>query len=372
MIGEQRQVPVVVHVTGNAGRPEQVTERRLLRAHVARLGPEIGHVARVDGPDRAAEAEQTVGSVQTEHVAVVLPRPQRHPHLRHLGQHRPLSGVEPSEGVATTPRSHGVGDLGRLGPQHEPGEGPHEEVVGDGGGHAHDERDGPVPYPHGVLDGPDRLIGAAAAPVDVAVDPPGGAVVARRHRLGELGRRRVHPVAAPAIGLHRVRPAGGAEGDPLRRAKVGGHPVLGVLIIQRVHQLEEPTLELDPPREVDVEPLGGAREVARHQADRHLDGHVRLTVDHRLVVKRVDALGSHDDGTSGYIRDTGRRDLRRHRWRSRRQRCAEQDCGAGRRPSNERPAHGLCHRPPTPQVRPLPGGRLPALARGAVFRSFVQ
>ena len=81
VVRPERDVPSVVRGVADLGqsRPDHVPERRLLRAEVAGLGPEVVRVGRVDATDDGPEAEEAIRCGQTEQIVRVLPGAKRDP-----------------------------------------------------------------------------------------------------------------------------------------------------------------------------------------------------------------------------------------------------------------------------------------------------
>ena len=135
-----------------------------------------------------------------------------------LFQRGALLVVQPGVGVAASARLDRVDDRRPLVLQHSEGVDAHGETVGDGLRRAHDVGHEAVPHAGRHLGTGDRLVGAAAPAVEIAV----GAVRAvdlGRHHAGELRGLGVDPVAPNRrVGLATAPtppPYGGCRAPPM-------------------------------------------------------------------------------------------------------------------------------------------------------------
>jgi hypothetical protein len=293
VVRPERDVPSVVNSVAHLGqsRPDHVPERRLLRAEVAGLGPEVVRIGRIDATDDRTEAEETVRCGQTEQVVRILPGAERQAERGELFQHGALGLIQAGIRVATSARTNSVRDLLGFVLKDESRHGPDEERVGARHRHPLDRGHEALPDAGGVLGRTGCLEGATARPVQVAVDlAAAGVVIVGGHGLGELRRRSGVPVphrVARITGLHGV--AAAREGEPDRTVVRDRRVLLG-REGRRVGVLEEATLPLLRRGKVDVEPDIGPLEVTGHPVMNHRRREVLLAVDHRIPVQRVHAV----------------------------------------------------------------------------------
>ena len=146
------------------------------------------------------------------------------------------------------------------------------KTVGDGHGGAMHERNAPVPHTGVALDAAERLEGAAAPPVHVAVGSMGpvhlggqGSGVRGDRRVG-LGGAAEH-VATALVGLDEIGAAGDGEVDAA--GAIEGHR--GEVLVARhgLERLEEATRVAILLREVEREAESGPLEPAVYVAMTH-------------------------------------------------------------------------------------------------------
>ena len=267
--------------------------RRRVGTEIARLAPEVVQIGRVQLRHVTGDQHERPSALGD----VVEPRPGREPGPGGLFQRGALLVVQPGVGVTASARLDRVDDRRPLVLQHPEGVHAHRETIRDRLRRAHDVGHEPVPHAGRHLRTRDRLVGAPAPAVEIAVGAM-GAVDLGRHDPGELRGLGVDPVApdrrvglaagrplscprvvpAAHVRLHRVAATRQGERDVARRGLLAGQQLMG--------RLEEASLVLLFRREAERELGVGAGEPAVDIEMARLEGR-------GTAVLRRDAAGEH-------------------------------------------------------------------------------
>ena len=159
--------------------------RRRIGAEVARLGPEVVEVGRVQRRHIAGDQHEGPSALGD----VVEPRAGRESGPGGLFQRAALLVVQPGVGITASARLDRIDDRRPLVLQHSKGVDAHGEAIGDRLRRAHDVGHEPVPHAGRHLRAGDRLVHAAAPAVEIAVGAVGAEISAATTRRTSPPRR---------------------------------------------------------------------------------------------------------------------------------------------------------------------------------------
>ena len=218
--------------------------RRRVSAEVARLGPEVLEVGRVQ--HRHIVGNQNQGPSAPGDV--VEPRPGREARPGGLLQRGVLLIVQPGVGVTASARLKRIDDRRPLVPQHSESVHPDGEAIGDGLRRAHHVRNKPVPYAGRHLRARKRLVSPATPAIEIAIGAVRAVDFLRNHtrELRGLGVDPVAPnrrvsltfgrplrpsrvLATAHVRLHRVATARHGKRHIARRRLLAGEQLVGRL-----------------------------------------------------------------------------------------------------------------------------------------------
>ena len=138
---------------------------RRIEFEIARLGPEIGEVARIDHHHALVERSEGVDV----HRLVPEPQSRREAHRGDFAPGLALFGVQPGGGIAAAARLHRVDDCGEMAVEQPHRVHSHGKDVGRGHRRSEHERHRAVPHAIGVFHAAQGAIPTAAAAIEVAV-----------------------------------------------------------------------------------------------------------------------------------------------------------------------------------------------------------